>query len=218
MERDDTVPEGLPDFFSRGVEALRRVLDNPVGSVLVDYEWLYGDLVAYDNLDSEAAHLGAVKRILAHNIRYGKGKGVPGILRQLMGEMLRCEQMEAGVNMLVRMLQSDPLAFEVYERACVAFLGNRQYRAAKAAFRGAGKIVYLTGDFRQDYDDLSMCMPDGTPEDSRDGGRPSEWEQRLRLVVRQFPRQLRPATHLQLARELVPDLDQVPVKEIPALG
>jgi len=203
-------------LWDRGKDALRRIPANPQGSVLVDYEWLYSDLVAYQTMASFEDDIAVLRTALAHNLHYSGGGGAESLLRLMMEIWIENGCVKDGVNLLLQVLQAAPLAFEFYEKAAIAFTNSRRYRAAETALQGAGKVVYHTGSWQHEYDDLRMRMTWGHKNDGIDEAEPQEWEKRLQLAVRQNPRRVRNVGFAGLVRDIIPDIDGVPVKDIPA--
>lgn len=212
--REESPSTDSPKPHDKMNEAMRRIVKNTVGSALLDYNWLYGDIADYDVLDDDREHLHLLKVRIVHDLTYENGRNVMDNLLDLACNTIRCEKMTEGIHMLIQLIRNNPLNFKLFENAFHVFEGNGQYRAANMMISGARRVVSITGKNRHELDDLEFYATCNNDLHATDPSVPLPWERTLQTVIKKIPTQFHPTTVSKLARQLIGDLDSIPIKQM----
>jgi hypothetical protein len=196
-------------------ELLHTCLLSDRGSVLVDYDWMFADVTGYGTLRDDREHLRFMELALAFNLRHSEGRRAVSIMSELAGDLLLVGEEQRAIGMYCQLLSHDPLSFDI--RECLAFaLSNAGFRRLAAAVsQNASELAERTGHLRHAADDLAMAVRcGGSPPGARDREGTAFEGQLLAALNTPWDRR----RHLgldELARQLVPGIDDVPVKAIP---
>ena len=207
------------DINEKGSEALLQVLKNKEGSVLVNYEWLYSDIVQYETSLEFDEMMNILKASLAHNIYYEKNDKVRDILNHIVSEYFNFDSAPEAANMVMRMMDCDPFNLEVYEDACIGFLNLRYYRAALimfAAFKKGFNRLPTTDKryWKESRGIMSMYTNAVRGGSVKDEHSIDDWEKDLQKRVDQFELSRNPISWDGLVNEFFPDIKNVMIKKI----
>jgi hypothetical protein len=196
-------------------ELLHTCLLSDRGSVLVDYDWMFADVTGHGTLRDDREHLRFMELALAHNLRHSGGGRAISIMSELAGDLLQIGEEQRAIGMYCQLLSHDPLSFDI--RECLAYaLSNAGFRRlARAVAQSASELVERAGHLRHAVEDLAMAICCGG---SSPGARDREGEafEKQLLAALNTPWSRRRQLGLdELARQLVPGIDDVPVKAIP---
>jgi hypothetical protein len=196
-------------------QLLRACLLSDRGSVLVDYDWMFADVTGYDSLEDDQEQLRFMELALAHNLRHSEGGQAISIMSELAGDLLASGQEQRAIEMYVRLLRHDPLSFDIRDCLGHALSHAGFRRLALATSQNASELAARTGHLRHAADDLAMAMSCGGSAPGERDGEGAAFERQL-VAALLTPWEQREQLSLdELARELVPGIDEVPVKAIP---
>jgi tetratricopeptide (TPR) repeat protein len=201
----------------RAWEALERILDTPEKSIMLWYEDIFLDVAEKyrDDGDLDKA-IGYLQRALAHNLHHNKGNNACNFLRDLAEVHLEAGQLDHALTMYDHLLRHDPadiwtcnsMGFDL-PRAGLVDLGLE-------AILRALQIADETGDPESLHDQLTEMLEDTKKAETR--GRESEVSPPILADLRQalhLPLDAGSGESLEdLARSLVPHLDDIPVKRL----
>jgi hypothetical protein len=194
--------------------SLEKIAGSPTASPLLWYEDIYLELAQNTQKDAPEEALNWSKRSLAYNLRFHEGSnGVP-ILRDLAEFYLAKGELEHGLRMLISLLHHAPNDIWTYNLIAISF--NRfglTHLGMQAIERGL-QLMDAKGDeehLRKQFEDCRIDMQKSTLRDRETDVSP--------MIIDTFQNALKldfdagqPRSIAHLSRELVSDLDQVPVK------
>ncbi len=217
MNSDGDDPTCHKELMKRNAQALHQVLVSKVGSPLIYYEWVAEDMADNPNVNEEIDEIEILKLGLAHTVRYGSAKEIMRMLRQIGAIHLECDEVDEGCRIFAELIASDPLDFENYHTLAVN-LGNLRRNTLSKAVAGRGlDMLSATGTQYPGQDDLAFLVSSARRQTERpmQSKIDSAAEAPLRSALKQG---FMSGTYLpiaDLARRIVPDLDSIPVKQMP---
>ena len=155
-----------------------------------------------------------MKRGLAHDLRYHEGMDADGLLRELAETYLRVDELDQGLAVLAGLLRNDPSDTWTYNVMALSFDRFGLADLGMEVTQRGLELLEATGDPEKLHDQLANALNDMQQSERR--GREAEVEPTVladfcaALALDFGAGQRRPVT--ELCWELVPDLDQVPVK------
>jgi hypothetical protein len=196
---------------------LENVARSPTASPLLWYEDIFFDVGQELRMRGDRDALWFTKRSLAHNLHYNEGNNALMILIDLAETHLWLEELDEGLRILTKLLQDDPSNIWIYNVMAITFDRFGLPEIGKEAATRGLELVEQTGDPERLHRQLS---------DSLDNLEEGTHQNREAEVDPQVLTDLRAALDLDfdsgahqsletLCRALVPDLDQIPVKEPP---
>lgn len=217
------IAERLMDASRAGSKAARnaRVNDllcavgrSPTASPTLSYEPLYRDLAETALLDRDASAINWLKRVLGHNLHFHHGDDVTFALVDLASAYLQLDDLDKGLLILAKLIEHDPADQWIYRFLATGFgvLG-----LADLGLRGARQGLALldeNGDPDDLHDELLMAEFDllATPKRGREhevsADVLAEFEAALALPFDQGDSRAAD----ELCRDLVPELEDIPVK------
>jgi hypothetical protein len=210
--------EGYPgqerDFWALAWASLEEVLDSPTASPLLWYEDIFFDVGQELRVSGEPRAIEFFKRALAHNLRYNEGISVDSLLKDLAETYLWFDDLDAGLTILTALLSNDPGDIWTYNLMAITFDRFGLTEVGTEATRRGLELIEATGDPEKLRDQLLGCLGDMKQSERR--GREADVDPavladlRAALALDFDAGEHRPVA--ELCRELVPDLDQVPVK------
>ena len=210
----DRSHESNDDTDDRNImyDAYRRIIHNPHGSILLDYGWLYGDVLDYQVMPEDELYWQIQVRALAHAICYGdEGRIFVALVRRISDE-IEMGDLNQGVEWISRIFENFAGRFYVYERAAAAFFQGQQDGLGQMVLQAAGALN-LDGEDAEEYQDL-CCMY--RKKETRTPPSP-ELEKRLAMAMTVPAERSDTLTLSQLIKELFPAIDSIPVKRIASL-
>jgi len=214
-EMDDREQAGM--WWGIGMGSLEEALRSPTASPLLWYEEIYFDLAQASRgrgEDQQAEAIMWTKRGLAHNLHLEDGLDALDQLRDLAQLCLAAGELDRGLSMLATLLRQDPDDIWTYNSMAIHFnVYGLTELGAEAARRGLA-LVESQGEPDNLREQLAEALD--RMKTSRRRGRESE-------VSNSVLADLRAALQLDfdegsdrpvdaLCHELVPDLDEIPVK------
>jgi hypothetical protein len=196
-------------------ELLRTCLLSDRGSVLVDYDWMFADVTGYNTLRNDREHLRFMELSLAYNLRHSGGGQAISIISELAGDLLLIGEEQRAIGMYCRLLSHDPLSFDIRERLADALSNAGFRRLARDVSRNASAMAERTGRLRHEAEDLAMAMRCGRGAPGARDEAGAAFERPLLAALNSSKIQRRQLSLDELARQLVPGIDDVPVKAIP---
>jgi hypothetical protein len=197
------------DDRSRMYDAYRRLIQNPRGSILLDYGWLYGDVLDYQVMPEDELHWQIQDCALAHAICYGdEGRIFAAMVRRISDE-IEMGDLNRGVEWISRIFENFAGRFCVYESAAAAFFQGNHNLLGQMVLQAASSLN-LDAEDAHAYQDLCFMY-----RRKETGARPSpDLEKRLAMAMANPAEGSKKLTLLQLIQELFPSIDRVPVKQI----
>lgn len=199
---------------SRVQALLEEVARSPTASPTLEYEPLYRDLAEVALLREDAVALEWLKQALVHNLYYHHGDDLVFELIDLASAYLQLNNLDLGLMILTRLLQMQPENVWIH-RFMATGLGTLGLRrlAREAAERGL-ELVDATDDPEDLADTFLIAQVTLHTAGNRD--RESDVSPEVLRNLRQALAHRVPAKHAdtpeQILHELIPDLDQIPVK------
>jgi hypothetical protein len=193
-------------------DAYQRLLDNGQGSILLDYGWLYGDILEYPMEMDYDMFWRIHDHALVHEIHYGTEARLLDVLLRRVTDEIEEGDLNRGVEWISRIIENYPGKFAVYERAATAFFQAKRDALGQMVLHVAGTLT-LDPEEAHEYDDVCFLYrrkehvePRGTGEELR--------------LARALSRSAKNGVGLspaELTRALFPAIDMVPVKQIAVL-
>jgi hypothetical protein len=205
------------DFRALAWAMLEDICKSPTASPMLWYEDIFFDVGQELRGRGEREALKFLKQALAHNLHHDGGSNAKFYLRDLAETCLWVDDLDAGLRILTGMLRNDPADVWTYNLMAITFdqFGLTEV-GAEAAQRGL-ELVEATGDPEKLRDQLLDSLGDLRKSEQR--GREAKVAPavlaglRAALALDFDAGEHRPIA--ELCSELVPDLDQVPVKRLP---
>jgi tetratricopeptide (TPR) repeat protein len=202
--------------LDRAWAALEQALDSPTASPLLWYEEAFYDVAQEYRFEGERRAVELMKRGLAHNLWHNQGNNVDSFLRDWAETYLWVGELDQGLAILTTLLRNDPADIWTYNLAAITFdhfgLANLGIEAAQ---RGL-EVLALTGDSEGLQGQLTRSLDRLRQSEKRNREvdiTPSVLVGFRAALVLDLSAGLRMPI-IELCRELIPDLDQVPVKEL----
>lgn len=211
--------ERVQEIRERAWAALEQALDSPTASPMLWYEDIYFEVAQEYWVKDDRRAVELMRRGLTHNLRYNGGNNADNFLRDLAETYLRLGELDQGLAMFAGLLCNDPADIWTYNVIALSFNHFGLADLGIEATRRGLELIEATGD------------PEGLQDqfvESLEGLRQSEKRGREAEVALNVLADFRAALALdfgagrhqpvtELCRELVPDLDQVPVKDPPEM-
>jgi tetratricopeptide (TPR) repeat protein len=201
----------------RAWAALEQALDSPVLSPLVWYEDIFIDVAQQYHFKGDPHAVDLMKRGLAHDLRYNDGDNADGLLRDLAETYLWVGAHDKGLALFTAVLRNDPADIWIYNVIGLTFDHFGLTTLGIEATRRGLEVLDATGDpedLRDQFlDTLKRLEKSKRPgkEGSIDPSVLADFRTALALDLdagKGWPIS-------DLCHDLVPDLDQVPVKREP---
>jgi len=211
--------ERVQEIRERAWAALEQALDSPTASPMLWYEDIYFEVAQEYWMKDDRRAVELMKRGLAHNLRYNGGNNADNFLRDLAETYLRLGELDQGLTMFAALMRNDPADIWTYNVIALTFNRFGLAELGIEATRRGLELIEATGDPEGLQDQFVESLDDLRQSERR--GREAEADP---TVVADFRAALaldfdagrrRPIT--ELCRELVPDLDRVPVKGPPGM-
>ena len=218
-DKEAGLQESRAWLTQRAWDALEQALDSPTASPLLWYEDIFCDLAERYRLQKDPRAIALLKRGLAHSLRHDKGANAANFLRDLAEMHLYRGDLDQGLKILTGLLRHDPANIWTYNTAGFALGHAGLAELGLEATRRGLEVIAATGDPEKLRDQFLDCLADLRQNQAQ--GREGDlnpatlagFRAALALDTSASPGQPIAA----LCRELVPDRDQVPVKEPPEL-
>jgi tetratricopeptide (TPR) repeat protein len=217
VAREDGDEEAERHWWALGYTMLEEVSKSPTASPLLWYEDIYFDLGQELRVVGEREAVDYFKRALAHSLHHDQGANADALLLDLAETYLWVGELDRGLRMFAAVLRNDPSDIWAYnvmalslDRFGLADLGVDVTR------RGL-ELIKATQDPERLHDQFVDVLENMGESEGR--GRETQVspdvlaELRAALALDFEAGEGRPIA--ELCRELVPDLDQVPVKHPP---
>ena len=208
-------PEDVKWMEQRAWDALEQALDSPTASPMLWYEGIFFELAERYRLEGDPRAIALLKRGLAHSLRYEKGGNATTFLRDLAEAHLWLGDLERGLEILTGLLRNDPTDIWVYNTAGYVLGHVGLVELGIEAIQRGLEVIAATGDPERLHRQFLNCLNDLRENASQ--GQQAALEPAT-LAAFRAALALDPGAGLglpvaKLCRELVADLDQVPVKE-----
>lgn len=186
-------------------------------SPLVWYEDVFFDVAQEYRLKGDPRAVDLIKRGLAHNLRYNSGNNADGLLRDLGETYLWVGALDEGLALFTAVLRNDPADIWTHNVIGVTFDRFGLAKLGIEATRRGLEVLDATGDpeeLRDQLLDTLKGLEEGKHPDKEGSIEPSVLADfRSALALDLDAGEGRPI--VELCHDLVPDLDQVPVKREP---
>jgi hypothetical protein len=193
---------------------LEKIARSPTASPLLWYEDIYLELAQGIQGDDPKEALNWHKRSLAHNLRFNEGNSGVQIIRDLVEAYLAKGELERGLSMLIALLHHAPDDIWTYNLMAISFSRFGLTQLGLQAIERGLQLIDVRGDeehLRKQFEDCKTDMQDSMLRDREADVNP--------VVIGAFQDALQldfdagqPRPVADQCRELVPDLDRVPVK------
>lgn len=211
LERDHECGNltALGSSWSKICDVYNRIVDNPVGTVLLNYSWLYNDIVQLGMVDN-AQRVRQLHHIaLAFELRHGTDFGVSRWLLALAVHLMQTGCTGEGMEALARILESHVRCFDVYEVAANMLFDSGKNALGRLVLDAMDAISMNRGQRRRYEEQCRLYIREPSREFSLTQG-----EKRVAEAVGRAGCASNESCVSALASELVPHIDQVPVKQI----
>jgi tetratricopeptide (TPR) repeat protein len=212
--RHDENQEGERTWWAAAMSALEEALRSPYASPMLWYEDIFWEMVFALGRDETDKKLGWLKRGLAFNLRFHDGNNAANFLRDLADTYLDGGHLDQGLRMFASLLRHNPADIWTYNNIALTFDRHGLTEIGAQATRRGLALLDAKGEPEKIRKQL---------ETSLDEMQKSEMRGREKEVTPSILQDLRAALSLDfavaterpleaLSRELVPDLDKIPVK------
>ncbi len=203
------------EWFAIAYALLETIANSPTASPMLWYEDIFVDLSeAAKSFDSQKA-LQFLKRGLVHNLRYNDGDNAFNFLQDIADWHIQCKEVDRGLEIFIALLQQKPDDIWIYNELALS-CQNAQLNdlSTRAAQRGL-ELLKAKGD----PDQLSLQLKQIIKETQRQKNpahnavqiTPSILEDMNMALNLDFDTASSRPLEI-LCRELVPDIDTMPVK------
>jgi hypothetical protein len=202
------------DWWALAMATLEEVLRSPTASPMLLYEDIFWDLAQASRKGWDREAIYWLKCGLAHNLYYNDGDWVVLLLRDLAEVYSSVGDLDTGLRMFTALLHHDPADIWTYNVMAISFddFGLTEV-GAEATQRGL-ELLDAYGDPENLRDQLNDCLE--RMRTSERHGREAEVTPTVLAEVRAALaldfNDGKPRTPKALCRELLPDLDKMPVK------
>jgi tetratricopeptide (TPR) repeat protein len=214
-ERKDK--ERRDNLQAMAMACLEQALNSSIASPMLWYEDIFFEVGQELRMKGERRAVEFLKRALAHDLRHHEGNNADMLLKELAETWLWVDELDAGLMILAALLRNDPGDVWIYNLMAITFDDFGLTEVGTQAARRGLELVDSTGDPEKLHDQLLRSLDD--LQQSERHGREAEVtpdvlaDLRAALALDFDAGERRPA--IELCRELVSDLDQVPVKRPP---
>jgi tetratricopeptide (TPR) repeat protein len=203
----------------RAWTALEQALDSPTGSPMLWYEDVYFDVAQAYRTKGDRRAVELLKRGLAHNLHYNEGNNADGFLRDLAETYLWVNEFDQGLVMWAALLRNDPSDIWTYNVMALTFDRFGLAELGTEVTQRGLEVIEATGDPEGLHDQLSEAL-DRLQQSEKRGGEANVdpavlADFRMALALDMTAGRHRPIG--ELCRDLVPDLDRIPVKSPPPM-
>lgn len=216
---DPPGPAPYRDLPQRAWSALEQALDSPTASPMLWYEEIFYDVAQEYWQRADPHALSLLKRGLAYNLHFHQGNNAEWFLSSLAEAQLWVGDLTQGLRFYTALLGSEPdniwhynsIAF-MFCQAGLAGLGTQATERGLALLEATGDPEHLREQFEDALARLQACTEADRSQEVA-AGVLAEFESALRLdfdAGRRVP-------YPELARELVPDLAEMPLKRRPTV-
>ena len=211
LERDHEFIDlsGQQKSWMKLCNVYKRIADNPEGTVLLNYSWLFLDMLQYAMVGSEKELRALFDAALAFELEYGIRAGVCRILVMYAGQLLHQKRVSEGILALARILETHPDEFDVYEEAMKMLFQENESKMGQMVLTAMARIP-MGENQRQRYSEY--CRIYSFTDCSN--GWETCLEQRLVQSLTPVCRVRHQPPLRALVAELVPSLKCVPVKQV----
>ena len=204
-------------ILERAWAALEQALDSPTTSPLLWYEDIFFDVAQEYRVKGDRHAIELLKRGLAHNLHYVEGNNADSFLRDLAETHLWLDELGRGLEILTALLRNDPADIWTYNLVAITFDRFGLVDVGVETTRRGLDVLAATGDPEGLLDQLLRSLDDLCQSENR--GREVDVDPSVLTDFRAaLALDLGAGLHRPLAalcHELIPDLDQVPVKRHP---
>ncbi len=212
--RDKKNKDEQGKWWAIAMASLNEIAKSPTASPLLWYEDIYLELAFAMRGDPKRESVGWIKSALAYDLRHHEGKSVPGLLRDLAEMYIAVGDVDRGLTILAALLRHTSDDIWIYNLMAISFdhfglteIGVLAARRGLELIDAQGDPEKLRGQLQDSLEDMHTSQRRGPeaevkPEVLADlraalaldftSGQPHEWS--------------------TVCRELVPDLDRIPVK------
>lgn len=209
--------ERFHELQARAWTSLERVLDSPTASPMLWYEDIFFDVAQQYRRNDDRRASDMIKRGLAHSLYYNEGTNAENFLRDLAETYLWLDELDRGLEIFTGLLRHNPADIWTFNSIAFVFKHIGLNDLGVAATQRGLELLDTTGDPEGLSKQLSETLADlqQSPKPERETdlspGVAADFRAALRLGFED-------GQHLEvadLACQLVPDLDSVPVKRPP---
>jgi len=211
--------EEATNWWALAMATLQECAESPTASPLLWYEDIYADLGfaargnKFEPGDNNEA-LSWFKRGLAHSLTSDEGGDALNFLRDLAETHLIAGELDTGLGMLAALLRHDPADIWTYNIMAISFYTYGLTDLGAEATRRGLALLDARGDKEDLREQLTNCL--AQMETAESHGREAEVSptvlEEIRAALALDFDAGPPHTIKNLCRELVPDLDNIPVK------
>jgi tetratricopeptide (TPR) repeat protein len=206
--------EAAKNWWAFAMASLEEIATSPTASPLLDYEEIFWELSQNSRDETNEEAIAWLKRGLAHNLHFENDAYALSTLRDLAELYLQVGQLDQGLHILTAVLRQNPTDIWTYNIMAISFDQYGLNRLGSQAIQRGLQLIEIEGDKDELRSQLVNCQRNMELSKEKD----SEAEI-TPLVLTRF----REALSLDfeegqsipiplLCRELVPDLNRVPVK------
>jgi hypothetical protein len=202
------------DFLALAYGLLEEVLNSPTASPMLWYEDIFFDVGQALRVLGEPRAIEFSKQALAHDLHHHEGVNADNLLRDLAETYLWMDDLGAGLSILTVMLRDNPADEWTYNLMAISFSDFGLTELGTEATRRGLELLEVKGDPDKLRDQLVRCLDEMDRSERR--GREADVDPTVLADLRAaLTLDFDAGQHrsvVELSRELVPDLDQVPVK------
>ncbi|MEA3345309.1 MAG: SEC-C domain-containing protein [Chloroflexota bacterium] len=205
------------DYWALAWAMLEEALSSPTASPMLWYQDIFFEMGQELRRLGDREAIEFVKRGLAHDLRHHEGMNARSFLLDLAETHLWLDDLHTGLTLLAALLRNDPADIWTYNLMAITFDRFGLTELGTEAARRGLEWIEATGDPEELRDQLLQSLED--MEQSERRGREAEVDPtvltdlRAAMALDFEAGEHRPV--VGLCHELVPDLDQIPVKRPP---
>jgi hypothetical protein len=202
-------------------DMLLAILNSETASPMVDYVWIFEDMVQYHVVDSrEIDPVETLKRAAAHlfkvgdltNVSRSRDERVLSILSHMAGVHMELEEYAEAVRIYCELVRYDPGRFETLQSLAEDLAHICCFKAATEVGRRLLRLASKSGRSRQMCPETAALMGLWTGL-AKDGREDPLSDHVLSLLNETLPVQSPGSRDMvYLVRAVIPDIDDIPVK------
>jgi tetratricopeptide (TPR) repeat protein len=212
--RENKTTEVAKSWWAFAMASLEEIAKSPTASPMLDYEEIFWELSQKSRDEKNDEAIDWLKRGLAYNLHFENGSNAISILRDIAELYLQAGQFDQGLQILTAVLHQDPADIWTYNIMAISFDRYGLARLGSQAIQRGLQLIEIEGDEEGLRSQLESCQKDMKASKVKD------LESEITpLVLTRFRDALsldfeagQPVSIPLLCRELVPNLDRVPVK------
>ena len=151
LERDHEFIDmsGQQKSWMKMCNVYKKIVDNPEGTVLLNYSWLFNDMLQYAMVGSEKEMRALFNTSLAFELEHGTDAGARRILVMYAGHLLHQKHISEGILALARILETHPNDFEIHEEVMKVMFQENELKMGQMVLTAMARVPMVENQSRR---------------------------------------------------------------------